>query len=106
MHNNFKELYKYRVSISCFRRLSLIYLLNGWKWGPTWQYCLGIKGQTLKDPDKPDKPHPILLTWLIPFDYHPLPKIDVTKCYPSTQISQHFWSHLLDGIMVFSLYKC
>ena len=54
-------------------------------------------GQTLKDPDKPDKPQLILLKWLIPFDYHPLLKIDATKCYPSNQISQHFWSHLLDG---------
>ena len=32
-HNNFKQMYKLMVSTACFRRLSLLYIFNGGRWG-------------------------------------------------------------------------
>lgn len=47
--SNHKGLSKYWISIKCFRMLSLLYIMNGGKWGPNWKYEIGTEGIKLKD---------------------------------------------------------
>lgn len=94
-HNNFKNVYKTSASNGCFDRLSLIYLINGGRWGPRWQYSLGPKAINLKDPDKAHKPHPALCTWMIDCNKNQMYKIKVTQCYSDQTLPRNYWNNVL-----------
>ena len=94
-HNNFKQEYKLLVSKMCARRLALIYLINGGKWGDKMQYQIGSKIQNLTHPLKPMKQHPLLAKWLIPTCSQSSPKIEVTDRFGDNAFTAQEWYEMM-----------
>ena len=94
-HNNFKQMYKLMVSTACFRRLSLLYIFNGGRWGSEWQYALGAKAINLKDPDDPSKPHPVIIRWIIQQEFVAPPKITIGVLYVDKNLPKNYWLTLM-----------
>ena len=93
--SNHKGLMKYWVSIKCFRILTLLYVMNGGKWGPNWAYSLGTRGLELKDPQDNTKPHPFIAKWIIPKPMEYFCKIKVIKRYAEKNVSARYWRNLI-----------
>ena len=101
-HNNFRQSYKISVSKNCFRRLSLLYVMNGGRWGKDWNYCLGKKAMQLKNSKKPNEPHPAILSWLLPDnDEYKMnannndSNIEVTTKFSRTAYGNEWWTNIL-----------
>ena len=96
-HNNYKLLMKQGVSNKCFKRLSLIYMVNGGRWGSHWQYALSETARNLKDPDNAQAPHPALKPWLISSENHLMPKICATQFYSKKRLPRNYLQHIVDN---------
>ena len=48
----------------------------------------------MKDPDNPNKPHPIIERFLIADAYLPPPLIQVKALYPAKKVSRNYWNQL------------
>lgn len=78
--NNYKLNYKQMVTLSSTKQLSKRFALNGGKWGPNLNYCMGRLCRTLKNPKDHSKPNPALINYLIPTGTSGIRKVEVTGC--------------------------
>ena len=89
--NNHKGPLKYFQSKKCLEMFSMIYVMNGGKWGKDWQYSIGNKLLELKHPCKPNEPHPFIADWIIPQPHVSVDKIRITQLHSSHSIKPEFW---------------
>ena len=95
--SNHKGPLKYWQSKKCFQMLSMIYVLNGGKWGKNWKFSAGSRLLNLKHPCKPNKPHPFLEGWLIPQPKLFENKIVISQVFASHVMKAAYWRRLFNN---------
>lgn len=76
--SNHKYRYKSGVVRFITKMLVKLFVVNGGKWGPNFEFSLGRLCAKLKDPKDHSKPNLVLLNYLIPVGRKPIPKIHIT----------------------------
>lgn len=94
--NNHKGDMKFFQSKRCFQMLSLIYILNGGRWGKDWKFSIGESIPQLKHPCKPTEPHPFIQSWLIPQPKIEEPKIIVGQLFSPHIVEREYWLNLFN----------
>ena len=100
-HNNFKGSDKENVSLACFRRLIMLFVFNGGKWGDEWQYQIGTQGITLTNPHDHTKPHPLFADWLmkpVTNQQSDERSYKITQYFGKDTLPDLYWNDLLDGV--------
>ena len=92
--SNHKGLLKYWVCMKCFRMLSLLYAMNGGKWGPNWSYQIGRQALQLKHPRDASKPHSFLKKWIIPTPMEYRCRVEVTSRFDASKVASDYWTNL------------
>ena len=112
-HSNHHTTHKEQVSKQSFRMLTMLYIMNGGKWGLDMEHHLGNRCLNLRDPKDATRLNPAITNFKIPIQSPQQHKFQITGLYdkerePSTiqQILQHrktnifmqFVNHGLDSL--------
>ena len=80
-HSNHHSKHKEQISRQSFRFLTMLYIINGGKWGLNMSHCLGNCCINLRDPTDPNKINLILKNLKIPKQHAAQQKIQITILY-------------------------